>query len=89
MEGDKRNLSFDSDKNPNGALPGEAAPEECEDSLVAVSRVSAAISGLGNLEEILEIRLDTTLQFMHGSAGGIMLLDEEEGVLSYRVTRNL
>ncbi len=55
MEGDKRNLSFDSDKNPNGALPGEAAPEECEDSLVAVSRVSAAISGLGNLEEILEI----------------------------------
>ncbi len=57
--------------------------------LLAVSRVSAAISGLGNLDAILKIGLDTTLKTMKGASGGIMLLDEESGLLSYRVTSGL
>lgn len=57
--------------------------------LAAVSRVSAAISGLGNLDAILRIGLKTTLKIMRGTAGGIMLLDEESGLLSYRVSEGL
>ncbi len=64
--------------------------EEYVDNLIlAISRVSAAISGLIDLDAILSIGLETTFQFMGGKAGGIMLLDEENGMLSYRVTRGL
>ncbi len=63
--------------------------KETLDPLLAVSRVSAAISGLGDLNAILKIGLDTTLNCMSGTAGGIMLLDEEKGMLNYRVVRGL
>lgn len=69
-------------------LKEEALGNE-DNSLIAISRVSAALSGLGNLDAILNIGLDTTLEFMEGKAGGIMLLDEESRFLSYRVTRGL
>jgi len=59
------------------------------DLLIAVSRVSAAISGLGDLNAILKIGLNTTLQCMYGFAGGIMLLDESSGLLHYRVSQGL
>ncbi len=59
------------------------------DFLNALSRVSAAISGLGNLDAILKIALNITLKMMNGAAGGIMLLDEESGLLSYRVSEGL
>jgi len=57
--------------------------------LVVLSRVASAISGLSNLEAILRIGLDTTLELVDGTAGGIMLLDEDSGLLSYRVHRGL
>lgn len=57
--------------------------------LVVLSRVASAISGLSNLEAILRIGLDTTLELLDGTAGGIMLLDEDSGLLSYRVHRGL
>ncbi|HSV31594.1 MAG TPA: GAF domain-containing sensor histidine kinase [Atribacteraceae bacterium] len=57
--------------------------------LAVLSRVSAAISGLSNLEAILRIGLDTTLEFMNGAVGGIMLLDEETNMLCYHVYRGL
>ena len=63
--------------------------QEGQKPLLALSRVSAAISGLGNLEAILKIGLDTTLQVINGSVGGIMLVREEDGLLCYRVTRGL
>ena len=44
--------------------------------LVALSRVSAAISGLQDLDTILKIGLDNVLNIMNGTVGGIMLLDE-------------
>jgi signal transduction histidine kinase len=57
--------------------------------LVALSRVSAAISGLQDLDTILKIGLDNVLNIMNGTVGGIMLLDESSQTLSYRVHHGL
>lgn len=57
--------------------------------MLVVSRVAAAISGLSNLDAILRIGLDTTLEFMDWVAGGIMLLDEETNLLCYHVYHGL
>jgi signal transduction histidine kinase len=57
--------------------------------LVALSRVSAAISGLHELDAILRIGLDNVLNIMNGTVGGIMLLDEPNQTLCYRVYHGL
>ena len=57
--------------------------------LVALSRVSAAISGLQDLDAILKIGLDNVLHIINGTVGGIMLLDESGQTLSYRVHHGL
>ncbi|MGA8849968.1 MAG: GAF domain-containing sensor histidine kinase [Dehalococcoidia bacterium] len=57
--------------------------------LVALSRVSAAISGLQDLDAILRIGLDNVLNIMNGTVGGIMLLDEPSQTLSYKVYHGL
>jgi signal transduction histidine kinase len=58
-------------------------------NLLALSRVSAAISGLLNLDAILKIGLDNVLNIMNGTMGGIMLLDGSNQTLSYRVYHGL
>ena len=58
-------------------------------NLLALSRVSAAISGLQELDDILKIGLDNVLNIMNGTVGGIMLLDEQSQTLSYRVYHGL
>jgi signal transduction histidine kinase len=60
-----------------------------EDVLIALSRVSAAISGLWDLEAILKVGLNSVLEIMHGVIGGIMLLDEQTKTLSYFVYQGL
>jgi signal transduction histidine kinase len=57
--------------------------------LLAISRISAAVSGLRDLEAILEVALDTVLDIMNGEIGGILLIDEQTQTLSYRVYRGL
>jgi len=57
--------------------------------LVALSRVSAALSGLWDLDAILRVALDNVLDIMNGSIGGILLLDEQTRTLSYRVQQGL
>jgi signal transduction histidine kinase len=57
--------------------------------LMALSRVSAAISGLHELDAILKIGLDNVLNIMNGTVGGIMLLDEPSQTLVYRVYHGL
>ncbi len=57
--------------------------------LVALSRVSAAISGLQELDAILKIGLDNVLNIMNGTVGGIMLLDELSQTLFYHVHHGL
>jgi len=63
--------------------------EKDYNDLVALSRVSAAISGLHDLDAILKIGLDNVLAIMNGTVGGIMLLDEVNKTLSYRVQHGL
>ena len=57
--------------------------------LVALSRVSAALSGLWDLDAILSVALDNMLNIMNGTIGGILLLDEQTQTLSYRVHQGL
>ena len=79
------------DPTGSGTVEGhlEDGTEKRYDDLLALSRVSAAVSGLWDLDAILEVALDNVLSVMNGAVGGILLLDEETGTLSYRVHRGL
>jgi signal transduction histidine kinase len=57
--------------------------------LNAISRISTATSGILDLNAILHICLDISLEAVNGEKGGIMLLDEEEIKLRYRVFHGL
>ncbi|MFC2018792.1 sensor histidine kinase [Chloroflexota bacterium] len=50
-----------------------------------MSRVSAALSGLEDLDAILRVGLNNVLDIMQGAIGGILLLDESTQTLAYRV----
>ena len=67
----------------------ESGTEGQYQELLALSRISAALSGLSDLDAILRIGLDNALKIMDGSVGGILLLDEETQTLSYRVHQGL
>jgi len=67
----------------------ESKTKKRADDLVALSRVSAAISSLSDLGAILRIGLHNVLDIMGGASGGIMLLDEETETLSYHVYHRL
>jgi len=68
---------------------GESKTVNRVDDLVTLSRVSAAISGLTDLEGILRVGLNSVLGVINGAVGGIMLMDEETETLSYRVYHGL
>lgn len=68
-------------------VEGEA--EKRYHDLLALSRVSAAVSALRDLDAILEVALDNVLNIMNGTIGGILLLDEQTQTLSYRVYRGV
>ena len=73
-------------------LETESTEREAErhyNELLALSRVSAAISGLEDLDAILSVALDNVLNIMNGTIGGILLLDEGTQTLSYRVHQGL
>ena len=57
--------------------------------LLALSRISSAVSGLHDLDAILRIALDSVLEVVNGAIGGILLLDEETQTLSYRIHRGV
>jgi len=57
--------------------------------LIALSRVSAALSGLWDLDAILRVALDNLLNIMNGTVGGILLLEEQSQTLCYRVHQGL
>ena len=57
--------------------------------LLALSRISAALSGLWDLDAILRVALDNVLNMMDGDIGGILLMDEETQTLYYRVHQGL
>ena len=67
----------------------EGRTERRYHELLALSRVSAALSGLWDLDAILRVALDNVLNIMDGTIGGILLVDEETQTLSYRVHQGL
>jgi len=67
----------------------ERGAEKWYRDLLALSRVSAAVSGLRDLDAILRVGLDSVLSIMEGAVGGVLLLDEETKMLSYRLHRGL
>lgn len=57
--------------------------------LLALSQVSSAVSGLRDLDKILQVALDNSLNVMNGNIGGILLRDEQTQTLSYAAHRGL
>jgi len=73
------------------ALPrsskSKAGSEQPE--VLTLSRISAALSGLWELDAILGVGLDSALEIMNGTVGEILLIDEKSQYLSHRVHRGL
>jgi len=65
------------------------AAEGQQQEVLALSRISAALSGLWDLDAILGVGLDSALDIMNGTIGGILLIDEETQTLSHRVHRGV
>ena len=57
--------------------------------LLALSRISSAVSGLQDLDAILRVALDNVLEIINGVTGSILLLDEATETLYYRMQRGL
>jgi signal transduction histidine kinase len=57
--------------------------------VLVLSRISAALSGLWDLDAILGVGLDSTLAIMNGTIGEILLIDEQTQKLYHRVHRGL
>jgi len=57
--------------------------------LHALNRISSATSGLWDLDAILNIALDTVLEIINATTGGVLLLHGQSQKLSYRVYRGL
>jgi signal transduction histidine kinase len=57
--------------------------------LHALNRISSATSGLWDLDAILNIALDTVLEIINATTGGVLLFHGQTQKLSYRVYRGL
>jgi signal transduction histidine kinase len=88
-KGEEVNKATDPASSDLNLSDQDSKTEKHYHDLVALSRVSAAISGLHELDAILRIGLDNVLNIMNGTVGGIMLLDETNQTLSYRVYHGL
>jgi len=60
-----------------------------QSEILTLSRISAALSGLWDLDAILGVGLDSALEYMHGSVGEILLIDEDSHSLTRHVHRGL
>jgi signal transduction histidine kinase len=63
--------------------------ESQQPEVLVLSRISAALSGLWDLDAILGVGLDNTLNIMNGTIGEVLLIDENTGELSHVVHRGL
>ena len=76
-------------ENSPGKQSPEAGIQKWHLELKALSRISAALSGLADLDAILTVALDSTLEIVSGTIGGILLLDEQTQTLTYRIHKGL
>ena len=75
--------------NNSGRHRPKAKPERQQPKVLVLSRISAALSGLWDLDAILGVGLDSALNIMSGTIGEILLIDEQTQTLSHRVHRGL
>ncbi len=66
-----------------------ARAEKQQPEVLVLSRISAALSGLWDLDAILGVGLDSALDIMNGTIGEILLIDEQKQSLSHIVHRGL
>ncbi len=78
-----------STKRNNSGGHRSKAKIEGQHEVLALSRISAALSGLWDLDAILGVGLDSALDIMNGTIGGILLLDEQTQTLTHSVHRGL
>jgi signal transduction histidine kinase len=70
-----------------GVPSGEASLRSVH--LRALSRVTAALCGLSDLQAILRVGLDSITDLLQGAVGGILLVDERTNTLRYRIAHGL
>ena len=75
--------------NNSGRHRPKEKTEGRQREVLVLSRISAALSGLWDLDAILGVGLDSTLDIMNGTIGEILLIDEQTQTLSHRVHRGL
>jgi signal transduction histidine kinase len=75
--------------NSSGSRGSRARVESQPNEVLVLSRISAALSGLWDLDAILGVGLDSTLDIMNGTIGEILLIDENTQELSRFVHRGL
>ena len=73
-----------------GAVLSERTEERKSlDALLILSQITSTVSGLGELDTILRVGVQKTLEFIGGSFGGVMLLDKSKQNLRYHVYQGL
>jgi signal transduction histidine kinase len=75
--------------NSSGSRGSRAKVASQTSEVLVLSRISAALSGLWDLDAILGVGLDSTLDIMNGTIGEILLIDENTQELSRFVHRGL
>jgi signal transduction histidine kinase len=57
--------------------------------LRALSRVTAALCGLSDLDAVLRVGLDSICDVLREAVGGVLIIDEETQTLHYRIAQGL
>jgi signal transduction histidine kinase len=81
-------LISEGNKNKKGPRKTKEQDEQAS-GVLTLSRISAALSGLWDLNAILGVGLDSALDIMNGNIGEILLIDEQTGGLTRHVYRGL
>lgn len=76
-------------KNSKKTTGSREKAERQTSEVLILSRISAALSGLWDLNAILGVGLDSALDIMNGTIGEILLIDEKTQSLSHIVHRGL
>ena len=74
--------------NNSGRYRAKVKPEG-QREVLALSRISAALSGLWDLDAILGVGLDSALDIMNGTIGEILLIDEKTQSLIHLAHKGL
>ena len=81
---------METDKSKSAVARQSGARDEGQhQEILVLSRISAALSGLWDLDAILGVGLDSTLEIMNGTIGEVLLIDEKTRALVHFAYRGL